>query len=237
MPKWFSNPGNNKFDDFEEFKRDIPWFIKATDKVSIKHAEIDLSSDFEATFPNLARLVKQARVLDVIINDAPYRLLSWDGADNKPCGWLCRLEPPDASDLVILPEHQLLLDNIGGIRESYNEPEDVFTNNQNFLFIKSECEPGLGYSKVYYDDMCLDTGAVQLPDDNLLTFVEEGNGGRTLYDISTKQVYLFSHDHCFDNVTFLEGQPEYTYHLINGITTFRDYVETLAQQWITHINF
>ncbi|MES2112947.1 MAG: hypothetical protein V4577_29630 [Bacteroidota bacterium] len=237
IPAWLSNLGNNKFEDFEEFKIDISWFVKATDKVSIKQSKIDLSSDFETTFPSMAGLVKRARVLDVIINDAPYRLLSWDGADNKSCGWLCQLEPSEVSDLLILPEHQLLLDNIGGIKESYNEPEDVFTNNQSFLFIKSQCEPGLGYSQVYYDDMCRDLDIDCLPENDLVTFVEEANGARTLYNISTKQVYLFSHDHCFDYVTFLKGQPEYTYHLINGVTTFRDYVETLAQQWIAHINF
>jgi len=238
IPAWLSKLGNNKFEDFEEFKGDITWFIKATDRVSIKQSKIDLSSDFEATFPSLARLVKQARVLSITINDGTYRMLSWNRKDNKPCGWLCQLESPGVSDLAILPEHQLLLNNIGGIRESYNPPDDdIFTNNQNFLFIKSECEQGLGYSQVYYDDMCRDLDIDRLPEDNLVMFVEEANGARTLYDLLTKQVYLFSHDHCFNYVTFLEGQPEYTYHLINGVTTFRDYVETLAQQWIAHINF
>ena len=236
-PEWFLNLGRNRFEDFEEFKSDVTWFVKPDAQISVLKSSVNLNEDFKTTFPNLYYLIKRSRVLEVIINNIRYKLYSWDSKTGEPCGWLCKLEPADVSNLLISPEHQMLLDTIGGIKESYNEPDDAFTNNQNFLFIKSECEQGLGYSSTYYNDMCRNTAVVPLLENNLVMFVEEANGGRTLYDLSTKKVYLFSHDHCFDYVTFLEGQPKYTYHLINGVNTFQDYVETLAQQWAAHINF
>ncbi|MBO9634094.1 MAG: hypothetical protein J7578_13345 [Chitinophagaceae bacterium] len=70
---------------------------------------------------------------------------------------------------------------------------------------------------------------------NLISFVGEANDAETLYDIKTKKVYLFSHDHSFTYVTTVEGQPKYTFHHINGVINFVDYVEALATQWTSHI--
>jgi hypothetical protein len=186
-------------------------------------------------FPILNSLINKARVLDVKINADSYQLFSWTTKEGKSCGWLCKVEPANISDIQILPEHQLLLDNIGGIKESYNQPEDAFSSNQNFLFIKSECNRGSSYWTEYYHDMCKDENAEPIPVDNLISFVCEANGAQTLYDLQTKQVYLFADDHSFDYVTFMEGQPQYTFHYINGVTHFIDYVEALAGQWINYI--
>lgn len=56
-----------------------------------------------------------------------------------------------------------------------------------------------------------------------------------MYNSETKKVYLFSHDHSFDNVKFLENQPEYTYHTFKGIETFIEYVESLSMEWLKEI--
>lgn len=74
-----------------------------------------------------------------------------------------------------------------------------------------------------------------MPVDNMVSFVSEANGAETLYDLDTKQVYLFSHDHSFDYVTFVPNQPRYTFHYINGVENFTDYVEALARQWVDHV--
>jgi len=223
------------FTDFEDFKSDITWFIKPTDSIKLLDGTAITSSGFAKTFPTLNSLINKARVLDVKINADSYQLYSWSTKEGKSCGWLCNIEPSNISDIQILPEHQLLLDNIGGIKESYNQPEDAFSNNQNFLFIKSECKRGSGYWTEYYYDMCKDENVEPIPVDNLISFVCEANGAQTLYDLQTKQVYLFADDHSFDYVTFVEAQPQYTFHYINGVNHFIDYAEALAQQWINYI--
>jgi len=104
------------------------------------------------------------------------------------------------------------VDNIGGIEESYEEQEcetEKLTDNQNFLFIKSECESGFDKDwKDYYSDICEEDNLKPLNTDNLLSFAVEANGNTTYYDLKTKKVLLFATDHCFD------------------------YVEKLAKQWL-----
>ncbi len=75
--------------DFEEFKRDISWFIKFDDDVTVEQGSLNLSAQFKATFPLLHGLIMKARILSITINDDKYNLLSWDSTQHKPCGWLC----------------------------------------------------------------------------------------------------------------------------------------------------
>ena len=223
------------FEDYEEFRSNISWFIKPDNRVNISNVTATRNLEFMSRFPKLSQLIGLARTLEVKIDLDSYRLYSWTTKEGVSCGWLCKIESIDISQIDILPEHQLLLDNIGGIKESYNQPEGAFSNNQNFLFIKSECKRGADYWTDYYHDMCESEDITPMLVDNLISFVYEANGGQTLYDIYTKQVYLFSHDHNFDYVTFMDGQPKYTFHYINEVTNFVDYVECLAKQWLTHI--
>jgi hypothetical protein len=105
----------------------------------------------------------------------------------------------------------------------------------NFLFQKSKCQKSLGYLTDYYHDMCEDSGISPMSVENMISFVEEANGSRTIYDLNTNKIYLFSHDHCYDYLTFLPDQPEYTFHYIENINSFTEYAETLALQWSSHV--
>ena len=222
--------------DFDDFTTEVSWFIKAGDNIDISPGVIEPGKDFIDTFPLLYSLINRASILNVSVNKKNYKLISWTTSDGKSCGWLCEFESKLSGKIEILPEHQILIDNIGGIRESYNQPEEAFTNNQNFLFLKSECKRGHGYWTDYYHDRCGEYKIQPIPVSDLVSFVYEANGGQVLYNLTTKQVYLFSHDHSFDYVTFLDGQPEYTFHLINNVSNFVDYVEALAKQWLLYIN-
>lgn len=132
----------------------------------------------------------------------------------------------------LIEEHELLLRNIGGIQETFNQPENAFSNNQNFMFIGSECSRGIGSWDDYYLMRCEDEHKEAIDYSNLLAFVYEANGALTLYEPITKKILLFSHDHSFDNVEFLENQPEYTFHTFKNAINFVDYVEELARQWM-----
>ena len=52
-----------------------------------------------------------------------------------------------------------------------------------------------------------------------------------MYDPFTKKVMIFSHDHRFTDVDFMDNQPKYTFHTIQVVETFIDYVEKVAAQW------
>jgi hypothetical protein len=231
--------------DFEIFKKECSWFIQQTDKVEIKEAKIDCSKDFSTMFPLLTWLLSKARVADVTLTRTKkkketthnYRLYSWNTKSGNTAGWLCRIEPNN-STFEILPEHQLLVDNIGGIEESYEEQEcktEKLTDNQNHLFIKSKCERMDNDLKDFYLDTCKDNNLQPLNTDSLITFAVEANGNATYYDLKTKKVLLFATDHCFDYVTKMENQPEYTFYTINEVKNFVDYVEKLARQWLEEV--
>lgn len=219
--------------DFEDFKSDITWFVKPSDRVELLETEknFSLTKDFQATFPNLTKLIQKSRVLSLTINNQPYKLFSWTTKDNKSCGWLNKIEADTKNEIKLLEEHKLLLKEIGGIQESYNQPEPSLYNNQNFLFIESECTKGIGGWDDYYEMMCEEENKLPIDFKDFVCFVREANGDVTLYDPESKYVMLFAHDHSFDNVEFLNDQPEYTFHKINGISTFTDYVEMLANEW------
>lgn len=224
-------------EDFETFKEDISWFITQYDKVNFLQTEnkLQLSQNFQNTFPVLTELIQQARILNLNINNQSYKLFSWTNKSDLSCGWLNKIEKNPNTTLYLIEEHKLLLSEIGGIQESYNQPEPSLCNNQNFMFIESECSNGIGGWDGYYEEMCNEENKIQIEFKDFIYFVQETNGDVTLYNPKNSEVFLFAHDHSFDNVEFLENQPEYTFHKINNITNFVDYVEALATEWKNEI--
>jgi hypothetical protein len=218
--------------DFKIFQQEVSWFTKPTSSIQLKKGDIRLSIDFEEAFPKLASLIKKARITVAHIDQAEYLLFAWDTKQNLVCGWLNEIVEPEAYFCEMIPEHELLIRMIGGIRESFNQPEESFTNNQNFMFLGTECFRGIGGWDDYYNMMCEDEKSVPIDFSSLLVFAQEANGALTLYDPSSKKVLLFSHDHSFDNVDFMMDQPEYTFHYFKAVVTFVDYVEELATQWL-----
>jgi len=227
--------------DFEIFKKEAGWHIKSTDLIELTQISPDFSDNFISTFPTLYKLISQASILDILLTRKKginlYKLFTWTDINNLKSGWLCKFET-NTNNLKILPEHQLLLNNIGGIQETYRQfdtEDEILTDNQNFLFIKSKCTKGLRDWIKLYGQVCEAENAEQIDTENLVCFVGEANGNETFYDLNTKQVLLFAPDHSFVNIEVLNNQPEYTFYTINGVTTFIDYVETLAQQWLDNI--
>ena len=219
--------------DFEAFKSEVSWFLNPNSQIEFQEQkEMRLSEEFKDTFPKLAELIRKSRQTYLKIDNINYILFAWDTLDGQICGWLNQQETEEEYKCELIEEHELLIRNIGGIRESFNQPEDSFSNNQNFMFIGSECSRGIGDWDDYYSMTCKEEGKNEIDYSNLLAFVYEANGTLTLYNPSTKKVLLFSHDHSFENVEFMENQPEYTFHTFKSVVTFEDYVEALAREWI-----
>lgn len=221
-----------KHQDFETFKTEISWFVKANTEISfLENKEFELSKEFEITFPKLTSLIEKARITHLEINKELYILFAWNNKEEQICGWLNKIENTEKYENIFIDEHILLLKNIGGIKESFNQPKYSFSNNQNFMFIGSECKIGIGDYDDYYLMRCKEEGMTQMNYSHLVAFVYEANGSLTLYDPKTKNVLLFSHDHSFDYVEFLENQPQYTFHSFKKAKTFKEYIEELATQW------
>jgi len=230
--------------DFGIFKKECPWFIEQMDKIELKGSKVEYTGNFPETYPLLFKLFSKARIVEIILTRTKkkkevvynYRLFSWDTKNGNTAGWLCKIES-DKSIIEILPEHQLLIDNIGGIQESYEQcsESEKLTDNQNFLFIKSECESESEDKdwEDYYLDICKEENLNPLDTDNFLAFAVEANGNTTYYDLKTKKVFLFAPNHCFDNITEIKNQPEYTFYTINEVSDFVEYVEKLARQWLS----
>lgn len=235
---------NMKNHDFDTFKQECSWFIQQTDSIELTELKPEYEEHFINTFPILYQLLLKARVTQLTLRKIEkkkelvnhYRLYAWDTLDGHRAGWLCKIEA-NASAIMLLPEHQLLIDNMGGILESYwQEPEsDKLTDNQNFLFIKSECELMSKEDRAYYFEICEEEGCQPIDTKSFLAFAVEANGNSTYYDLQTDNVFLFASDHAFDNITSVEGQPEYTFYTIDNVNNFTDYVELLAKQWLAEI--
>ena len=225
-------------DDFETFKKEIPWCFRRSEKIEFLPLEkhTGLSESFRQTFPILTDLIQEARILDLIISNQRHMLFSWTNKKNGlSCGWLNKVEQNPQRTLNLIDEHKLLISEIGGILETYKGPELSLSNNQNFMFIEAECTNGIGGWDEFYKMRCEEESKTQIHSKDFICFVEEANGNLTLYHPETKDVLVFAPDHSFDNVEFLEDQPEYTFHKINNITSFVDYVEALAAEWKSEI--
>lgn len=219
--------------DFETFKKDINWFIRPNDLVTLYDTEsvLNLSDNFTSTFPKLSQLIQKARKLEFSVNNNPYRLFSWTNKYNKSCGWLTKIELEDTDNIVLAKEHELLLKEIGGISESYHQPEPALTNNQDYLFLKSACITGIGEWEEYYENLCEEEHKQPIQYNDFICFALEVNGNMTMYEKNSGKVLLFAHDHWFENVDPLEDQPEYTFYTIQDVDNFVDYVEKIAEEW------
>ncbi|MFP3834619.1 hypothetical protein [Chryseobacterium sp. SIMBA_028] len=230
--------------DFENFTQEVSWFVRPADRVELEHRiSKNFSPRFIATFPILYHLLLQSTSITRVNitssknKESSYYLHTWIDRNGFRCGWLCDTEKIQ-TEIEILTEHQLLLDEMGGIKETYHyfdAGSEMLTDNQNFIFIKSGLTKGLGDWTDLYDQVCKDEQVKQIDTDDLICFAQEANGNETYYNLNTKQVLLFAADHSFENIEVLKDHSEYTFYTINEITTLVDYVEKLAQQWLQNI--
>ncbi|WP_299315052.1 hypothetical protein [uncultured Aquimarina sp.] len=218
--------------DLTAFIEDISWFFNETDKVEIEIKSFDLSADFKLIFPKLTKLIDCARITHLQINNVPHILFAWNDIDGEIFGWLNKIEDRENLYHQLSNEHKILLQNIGGIQESFNQPDDSLTNNQNFMFIGTKCSFGIGSWNEYYKETCDEENVEPIDHSNLICFVEEANGNLTFYNPTTNDIILFASDHCFDDITPLNEQPEYTFYKYDNIKSFPDYVEKIADEWM-----
>lgn len=227
---------------FEAFQKAISWFNYKNEPIEVFDIkQFNLTTKFQKTFPLTSELIKSSFKTGVEFKGKELVLFTWE-RNSIISGWLCQF---DKSDVALIEEHQLLIDNIGGILHSFNGPEPFQKNgidynysltlNQDFMFIGSMNTDKLDWLD-YYLDRCEELDCQPIDLSNTVFFTKEANGAKYFYDRESKDVKLFSHDHNFHFVDFLDGQPEYTMHRIKGVDSFTDYVEMLAEQWKCYLS-
>lgn len=223
--------------DLIKAQSEIKWFFKDYEIYSVSSNQIKLTVEFSSMYPLLSKLIEKSRITEFMMNNENYRIYGWDTIESNTCGWVCKINDVNTK-IELRQEHKLLTSIVGGIKETWDEKDeieitDALTINQNFLFIPSLCEKGIGFNREYYLELCTEKGYMPLTDfDNLVRFAQEANGNMTLYNPDNGKLYLFCYDHDFNYVTPINNQPEYTFYYLNGCENFVSYVEKIAEDWL-----
>jgi hypothetical protein len=221
--------------DWAAFSEAVPWFLDPGADVQVVPRQLPSTlPPLAATlFPRLAELLAMATVTDVSINGARYELVAWDSADGDRMGWLC-LPPSVESPQRLHEDHQKLVASFGGIVERFNEPEDTWLLNLNDALTEREAAHDASFIREYV--WAFEDAGCTLPinPSDYYSIAREANGNTTLCHRINSQVLMFAPDHCFDHLSELEGCPEFTLYRIKGVAIFRDWVNTVAVQWLSH---
>lgn len=221
--------------DWDAFSDAVPWFVDPNADVQVASRPVSRGlAPFAATiFPRLAELLAMATVTDVSINGAQYELVAWNSANCDRLGWLC-LRPSIEPTQRLHEDHRILLGSFGGIVERFNEPEGTWLLNLNDVLTEREASHDASFIRDYawaWEDAGL---TLPINPSDYYSIAREANGNTTLCHRMNGQVLMFAAGLCFDHLSALEGCPEYTLYRISGVATFRDWVNTVAVQWLSH---
>lgn len=196
-------------------------------------------------FENMYQLLLEAEKITIVLVDGTvYNLFAWK-SEKGIGGWLC--EPRNYTDVSIRPaKYKLLQSALGNIVETFGfeSVRDDWLCNLNWFLGAEELEFGLNSWKDYFEERCEDENKVPILErqgqvfdiDNLFIMAEEANGNLLLCDANTEEVFLFAHDHCFENISVCGDLPEYTFYTVEGGMCFWDYIELVAKQWQKYLH-
>lgn len=238
-PKCFTPGAENILSDLDFFREDCIWasrsqvraFSPPTPAVGSGYFPTEA---FVATFPNLDRLLRMARVTLFDSTEGTWFLFAWTDENGAPIGWVCPPPSPNP-DPSLHPVHRLLLQSFGGIGERMNAPEDTWLLNLNSALIAEESLKPCGWYG-YYEGACeFHEFPKIVNEDDYIPFAFEANANCTLYHRETSAVIMEAQDHAFDHIDVLPGCPEMSLYTIRDCPDLQTWVETLAQQWLAHL--
>ncbi|MDB5311139.1 MAG: hypothetical protein JWO38_5341 [Gemmataceae bacterium] len=185
---------------------------------------------FQKTFPQLTGLLCRARLLEVRLDEQPYFLFSWGQPPDQVRAWLSpppSAEPPASA----APEHGVLLGSFGGIVERYNEPAGNCLLNHNEALTAGEVVKDASFM-VAYGWAFEECGGIPIETASYYPAAWEANGNCVLCERATGRLLFFAPDHADKNLIPFESCPMYTLHVHRQVTTFREWVEHIAGQWL-----
>jgi hypothetical protein len=223
-------------DHWSAFVEDVPWVLSrgqtaGVGRTSAPGAWAPESRAFEELFPALHKLLRAAYTTPIAIAPLDYLLFSWPIAGGMPA-WLCP-EPSSEVPEAIHQEHAVLLRSFGGVVQRATEPETWLLNHEAVL---TEAETSRDASFINLYAWAFPEKKIPIELSDYYSIAREANANTTLCHRRTGQVLLFAPDHAFTHVTPWQGCPEYTLYELQGAHNFRDWVNTVATQWLDAIS-
>jgi hypothetical protein len=219
--------------DWNVFIESVPWFVRPEQTIEIEETLTGYrtAATIPPQFQALGTLLARASWTRVSIDGSLYDLLGWHNGDGARCGWLC-LPPTQDPSAAIYSEHRSLLTTFGGIVQQFNEPEEEnWLLNLDDALTEKEALEDISFiqdiAREAYDGFIL---PVELSE--YYTIAKEANGNLTLCHRVNGGIIMFAHDHSFEHLTVLEKCPEYSFYTIKNVSTFSDWVSTVANQWL-----
>ncbi|MGM0338813.1 hypothetical protein [Enterococcus sp. AZ007] len=220
--------------------KEFPWlFTAATIENIIKIEPISFSRSFIASFPSLSMLLSKASRFQLIIRETKKRgktiefgLFCW-GEGNTRRGWLC--PPPQKLETQLPPNYKILLNEFGGIVESFglDDDQENYLINMEEVFCPTDFVEPFASHLDYYETCCeLFEKEKSINFADWIIVAEEANGNTILCNKNTEELLLFAPDHDFDYVVVYDDCPEYTFYRIKDCPTFQSWVEACAIQWL-----
>ncbi len=222
--------------DWDYFMKLDPFYLRSDQKVEINDHTVNkiYSKNFTSTFPILSKLLKLAGVTSLLIDDSKYELYSWNSKNGEKIGWLC--QPPISNEIDgVYEDHNNLLSCFGGIVERFNELEKTWLLNLVESLTKSEASHDGSFIEDYkwaFEDEGMEIPIIL---ESYYSIAREANGNTTICHRKNGDLILFAPDHSFDYLTIYPNCPEYSLYTINGAPVFKDWVETIANQWLKQV--
>ena len=219
---------------WEQFLASAPWFLQRGQAAAVGTAAppeswAPASGEFAQLFPAMEQVLRAAFVSPVAVDGRHYQLYSWPRVDGGSCGWLSPI-PPVRPPAQLHPDHRVLLASFGGIVEASNEPESWILNHKDVLTEREAHHDGT-FVQDYAWAFAEANAEIPIDVAQYYSIAREANGNATLCHRVTGEVVLVAPDHAFQHVQPYPGCPEYTLYRMDGAATFRDWVNTVAEQW------
>jgi hypothetical protein len=182
---------------------------------------------FDSFFPKLSRLLRLAEATELSFENEPHLLFTWRGE----ISWLSPApsrEPPGH----LHPHHATLLRSFGGIAQRFNEPQATWLRNHQEVLTEREAAHDASFLQAHASAFAKAPGFIPIAVETHYSIAREARGNITLCNAQTGNVLLFAPDHQSKHVTPLAGCAEKTLYTINGVKTFAEWVEAVAQQWL-----
>jgi hypothetical protein len=225
--------------DWDAFVKSVTWFARGREQSAnlVPLPTRGLATEAAELFPNLDLLLRSASVTEVSVETgrrrtrsrSRYELHGWARSDGKRFGWLC-MPRSEVLSAPLYEDHRTLLRSFGGIVERFNQPDDTWLLNLNDALTEraaASVDPD-AYAAVFDGPLPIDV-------EPYYPIAIEANGNTTLCHRESGEILLFAPDHSCDHITVLSGCPDYTFYTVDGARVFREWVETIAQQWLRHL--
>jgi hypothetical protein len=221
--------------NWDRFVMGAPWIVRSGEPATVGEPRPANPALIDGErFPVMRTLISSAIVTPVAIGEDDYELLTWATASGDPLSWLCL--PTPAEIPPVHPDHRSLLAGFGGIVERSQPEPTTWLLNCNDTLTAREARHDASYLSDYawiLKGLC---ETWPIAPDEYYSICREANGNDTLCHRTKGDVLMFAPDHAFTHLDILDGCPPYSLYRIQGVQTFTDWVESVAQQWVEIVN-